>query len=106
MFQYAADNSKDQTVSLVSGHDFRYKTLIDYYKPFITSDKQIIYISNLDKNKTAEWLIVTNFDPGDDPPPSALTYREQNYDLKKIFPNANVYQGWSSFLYQLRNIIQ
>jgi hypothetical protein len=102
--RYIMNNSPSSQVSIITDHELRNSTVINFYKQFIPLSKEIDYISVNDmisKRKEApEWLITHHrFDP-EFTPPLYGGPKDHKYKLVKISPSANMLSGWNWYIYK------
>ncbi|MCX5848970.1 MAG: hypothetical protein NTW65_05930 [Deltaproteobacteria bacterium] len=102
--KYIMYNSHSSRVSIITDHEFRNLTVIDFYKQFIPMSKEIDYISYNDilykKKEAPEWLVMHHrFEPGFTPPISR-SIEDKKYKLVKISPSANILSGWNWYIYK------
>jgi len=105
--RYILDHSSSSKITVATDQNLRNTTVMNFYRQFIKTDKEIIYVSERpapDGTKIyPEWFVAHHhFDP-DYFPPVYGRRNGQPYHLVKIFPSANIISGWNLYLYQ-RNL--
>lgn len=102
--RFIMNNSSSTRVSIITDHEFRNRTVIDFYKQFIPMSKDIDYISIDDilskKANSPEWLVTHHRYEPEFIPPLSRNLTDTRYKLVSISPCSDMISGWSWFIYR------
>ena len=97
--RFMALNTEDKSITVGGDHDFRTKTVLEYYEKLLPSNKQIIFIDQDEHDENPpQWLFRHSFDPGFKPENCIYDWTGEVYCLASSFPHSGV-SGWSWFIY-------
>lgn len=99
--EYLAGATKGPAIVIKSNHDFRNKTMLDFYARFLPPDKKINYLTQ-DSGEESEWYLAHKLDPAFQPPPMVWNNTRKPYALVRSWLS-NGTSGWSWHLYRIQN---
>jgi len=97
---YMVENTPGNVVTIGSDHDFRNKTILDYYAPRFGGIKRITYYDkSMWPQEGPDWLILHNWARDVLPPGAVTDLFGHAYSLTRSYRYARL-SGWNWFLYR------